>query len=86
MFLAWLETHYPLVKPKVESLLRSMRDGKLYRGGFGERMGGDGPYAAGLKTTFKLFKKKFGLDAGLPDLDSSYFRPPALPSGQKRLF
>ncbi len=86
IFLAWLDAHFPLAKPKVESLLRATRSGELYQADFGRRMRGEGPYAESLKATFKLFVAKFGLDGSFPDLDSSQFRPPALPGGQKRLF
>jgi DNA repair photolyase len=86
MFLAWLETHYPLAKPKVEGLLRSTRSGELYQSHFGRRMRGEGPYAEGLKNTFKVFARKQGLDKSLAPLDNSLFRPPKLPGGQQRLF
>jgi DNA repair photolyase len=86
MFLAWLDSHYPLAKPKVEGLLRSMRCGRLYRSGFGERMRGEGPYADGVRTTFRVFVKKLRLEGSLPPLDRSQFRPPRLPGDQLRLF
>lgn len=86
IFLAWLDIHYPLARPKVESLIRSMRSGDLYRSEFGRRMQGQGPYADGLKNAFQVFAKKYGLDGSLPEFDTSQFRPPALPGAQKRLF
>ncbi len=86
MFLAWLESHYPLAKPKVESLLRSVRSGLLYQAEFGQRMRGDGPYAEGMRNTFRVFAKKVGLDGSLPPLDCAQFRAPRLAGGQLRLF
>jgi hypothetical protein len=86
MFLAWLEAHYPLARPKVEGLLRSTRSGELYQAKFGRRMRGEGPYAEGLKNTFQLFARKYGLDKSLPPLDTNSFRRPELPGGQKQLF
>jgi DNA repair photolyase len=86
MFLAWLEAHYPLARPKVEGLLRSTRSGQLYQSKFGGRMRGEGTYADGLKIAFKMFARKCGLDKSLPPLDNSFFRPPQMPGGQKQLF
>jgi hypothetical protein len=49
-------------------------------------MRGEGPYAEGLKNTFQLFARKYGLDKSLPHLDTNSFRRPELPGGQKQLF
>ena len=86
IFRDWLARHYPLKQPRVESLIRSLRDGKLSDAQFGRRMRGSGPYAEQIAATFKVFKKKHGLDRGLPSLDPSQFRPPATPTGQRSLF
>ena len=86
MFLAWLDSHYPLAKPKVEGLVRSMRSGRLYQSGFGERMRGEGPYADGVRATFRVFVKKLQLEDFLPPLDRSQFRAPRLPGDQLQLF
>jgi hypothetical protein len=53
---------------------------------FGRRMRGQGEYAEGIAQTFKLFAHKFGLDRGVPPLDTTQFRPPRSPDGQGRLF
>ena len=53
---------------------------------FGRRMRGQGEYADGIAATFKLFKQKYGLDQGLPPLDTTQFRPPRSPDGQQTLF
>ena len=86
IFRDWLARHYPLKQARVESLIRSLRDGKLSDAQFGRRMRGSGPYAEQIAATFKVFKKKHGLDRGLPSLDLSQFRPPVAPSGQRSLF
>lgn len=88
IFSQWLRTHRPLAAERVESLLRGMRGGKLYKAEFGTRMRGSGPYAEGIARTFAVFKKKLGLDADWPELDTSQFRPPEVPGGsrQGRLF
>jgi DNA repair photolyase len=86
IFSRWLRTHRPLVAERVESLLRGMRGGKLYRSEFGTRMRGTGPYAEGIAKTFAVFKKRLRLDEAWPELDTTQFRPPHLPGGQRRLF
>ena len=86
IFRDWLARHYPLKQQRVEGLIRDMRDGKLSDSQFGRRMRGTGAYAQQIAATFKVFKKKLGLDRGLPELDANQFRPPAQPSGQLALF
>jgi len=86
MFLAWLETHRPLAKKKVEALIRDARDGKLNKSQFGERMKATGAYADSFKTTFRAFCRKLGLNEERFELDSSQFRPPRAANGQGWLF
>lgn len=86
MFLAWLEEHYPLAKPKVEALIRDSRDGELNKSKFGERMKGTGAYAESFKATFKAFCQKLGLNQERFPLDNSQFRPPKAAGGQRWLF
>ena len=86
IFLAWLKEHRPLAAERVESLIRLVRGGKLYRSQFGARMRGSGAYAAGIEKTFDVFVHRLALDQPWPQLDTSQFRPPALHSGQMRLF
>jgi hypothetical protein len=49
-------------------------------------MSGSGTYAAHLSTAFDVFLKKYGLDGPLPELDTTQFRRPREPSGQRTLF
>lgn len=86
VFLNWLRTHRPLAADKVEGLLRQMRGGKLYSSEWGKRMRGTGSYAEGIAKTFEVFTEKLGLNAPWQPLDSTQFRPPRLPGGQRRLF
>lgn len=86
IFRDWLARQYPLKRDRVEGLIRSIRDGQLSDSEFGRRMRGSGPYAEQIAATFKVFKKKFGLDRGLPRLDPSQFRPPTDAEGQMSLF
>lgn len=86
IFTAWLQEHRPLQAEKVESLVRSVRGGKLYDADWSQRMKGAGVYAEGIERTFKAFCKKLGLDKPQAELDCSRFRPPRMPGGQRTLF
>jgi len=58
IFIAWLQEHRPLAAERVESLIRDMRGGKLYKAEWGARMRGSGSYADGLDRTFDVFVHK----------------------------
>jgi len=86
VFLEWLEQHEPTRMSRVESYVRSTRDGRLNETGFGRRMRGSGPIADQIKKTFEVFSRRYGLDEKPKPLDTSQFRPPRDSSGQRRLF
>ena len=86
IFVDWLQRHVPDKRPRIESLLRTMRGGKLYRSAWGERMRGSGEYAEQIAQTFAVFRRKSGLDRPLSEPDVTKFRPPTPPGGQKTLF
>lgn len=86
VFLEWLARTEPMRAARVESLIRSARGGKLNDAQFGRRMRGSGELAGQIGQTFRVFARKYGLDGGLPPLDTSQFRPPRPSSGQLRLF
>jgi DNA repair photolyase len=86
VFLEWLRRVRPTQAPRVEALIRGTREGKLNVAEFGARMRGTGPLAAQVEQTFRVFSRRYGLDGPLPELDCSQFRPPAVKSGQLRLF
>ena len=86
VFLGWLQKFYPDRADKVASLVRSTRDGQLYRSGFGGRMRGDGEVARQIEQTFQVFRKKYGYRDDLPPLSTEHFRPPKTIHGQLRLF
>ena len=87
LFQSWLEQNLPSEHgQRVLHRIRDCRDGKLNDANFGSRMRGAGPYADALQSTFRTFAAKYGLDRGLPPLDTSHFRPPTDEHGQGRLF
>ena len=86
VFQEWLERTQPTHKDRVESLIRSTRDGKMNDAKFGSRMRGEGPLAEQIRQVFQIFARKHGLDAKTAPLDTSHFRPPQPTTGQMRLF
>lgn len=86
VFLEWIQRAYPNQAQKVESLIRSTRGGSLNNSRFRTRMRGEGQMADQIKSTFKVFARRFGLDVKGPPLEACHFRPPRSASGQLRLF
>jgi DNA repair photolyase len=86
VFGAWLSEHEPTRAAKVLSLIRQARGGKLYDAKFGERMRGEGPYAAMLSRRFEVACRRHGFDRERPKLDTSSFRVPGRPAPQRGLF
>jgi DNA repair photolyase len=77
MFIDWLERNVPERKARVLGLIRSVRAGKLNDGRFGQRMTGEGLYAAQLSKMFRVACRRAGLEAGAPELSPRAFRRPA---------
>lgn len=85
IFLDWLERSvHPERARKVESLIRQMRDGALYKADL-LRGRGHGPFADQLAQTFHVFGRRYGLHRSLPPLTSEHFRRPEV-GGQMSLF
>jgi DNA repair photolyase len=82
LFEEWLEAHFPGRAKHVLSLVRSMRDGKLYQSEFGTRMTGTGPYADLLAKRFRLAASRLGLTRRDWQFNTSLFRPPVPKGGQ----
>ncbi|MDA0285285.1 MAG: radical SAM protein, partial [Planctomycetota bacterium] len=86
VFMEWLERTQPLKRDRIESRIRSTREGELNNSDFENRMRGTGEFADQIKQTFRVFSKKFQLDKELPPLATTHFRRPVPSSGQLRLF
>ncbi|MBL8760147.1 MAG: PA0069 family radical SAM protein [Phycisphaerae bacterium] len=82
VFFDWLRRHHPARAGKVESLIRDVRAGALNDPRFKSRMRGEGPLADQLAATFKLFKRRLGLN-DRASLDTSHFRRPAAGAGEQ---
>jgi len=78
LFQEWLDEHYPLKASRVESAVREMRGGKLYRSGWGQRMRGTGPIADLISSRFAKALAANGLlaEGRMGDLRTDLFRPP----------
>jgi DNA repair photolyase len=85
LFEQWLREHYPLKAERVLTLIRDLRDGKLYRSDFAQRMHGTGPIATLLADRFKLARRRANFPGWLA-LDTHRFRPPKLRGPQMELF
>lgn len=85
LFDEWLQNHYPDRRDKVMSLVRQMRDGKIYDASFGNRMRGTGPIADLIAKRFDLTRRKHNLTGRTINLDSSGFIRPGV-DGQLSLF
>jgi DNA repair photolyase len=86
VFLDWLGRTFPDKKARVEARVRGVREGRLNDPAFGRRMCGTGEYAGQIRTMFRVFARRFGLDGDLPPYDCSRFVPPPDARGQGRLF
>jgi len=85
LFLDWLKREYPERSGRIEANIRGMRGGKLYDATPGKRARGEGHLATQIRSTFKVFQKRYELYGDPPPLNSDAFRRPAL-DGQMSLF
>ena len=86
VFLDWLERSYPDRRPRIETLIRSARAGRLNDSKFGRRQRGTGPVADLIADTFELWTTKLGFPDDDAPLNCDAFRPPRPSSGQLQLF
>ena len=86
LFSEWLVEHYPAKARHVLSLVRGVRDGKLYDSTFGKRMSGTGPYAWMIGRRFEMAVEKIGFSRSRLRLRTDLFEPPAHAGQQLALF
>jgi DNA repair photolyase len=86
VFLEWLDRTHPAQRTRIEGRLREVRGGKLNTPEFGKRMTGSGEMAEQIRSLFKLFARRYGLDGNLPPYNRTRFRPPKDKAGQGWLF
>ena len=68
------------------SLMRSMREGKLYDSTFGKRMTGTGAYAGITGRRFEAAAQRLGFNENRARLRTDLFIQPVRPGGQMSLF
>ena len=76
LFQEWLAAEFPGRAKHIMSLVRSMRGGKDYVSGFGERQRGTGHYADQIAARFQLALKRYGLNQRHLSLRRDLFRKP----------
>jgi DNA repair photolyase len=86
VFLDWLRATYPTRVDRVLSGLRELYGGKLYDATFGVRGVGRGPRAQLLERRVDLARRRFGLEGGRFELDTTKFRVPRASRAQPGLF
>lgn len=86
VFKEWLERTQPLKAEKILGRVRETRGGKTNSSTWGERMVGTGEIADQIRSVFRLFKKKLGLNEKLLPHNCELFEPPVPKSGQLKLF
>jgi DNA repair photolyase len=86
VFLDWLARSYPDKSDRIQSLIRSVRGGKLNDSDFGSRQVGTGNLAELIADTFRLWCTKLGYSDDHLPLNCEAFEPPQSTRGQRRLF
>ena len=86
LFEQWLEVHFPDRKEKVLGRVREMRGGRLNDPRFGSRMRGEGVFAEQIRTVFRTYRRRYGLDRPFPALSAAAFRRPPQTGEQLGLF
>ncbi len=86
LFSEWLVEHYPAKARHVLSLVRDVREGRLYDAAFGKRMSGTGPYAWMIGRRFEIAVEKIGFSRSRARLRTDLFAPPARAGRQLCLF
>jgi DNA repair photolyase len=86
VFLDWLARNYPDRRPRIETMVRSTRDGRLNDSQFGRRQRGTGPVAELIGETFRVWTTKLGFADDVEPLNCDDFRSPRIPRDQLRLF
>ena len=86
LFQDWLDEHVPDRAARVMGRMREMRRGEDYDARFGERMVGQGEFAALLRHRFDIARKRLDLARELPELRRDLFAVPPKPGDQLSLF
>jgi DNA repair photolyase len=86
VFLDWLERTQPTKTQRVQSFIRSTRNGCLNDSAFGRRQVGTGNMAEVISDSFRIWCAKLGYSTEHAALNAEAFRAPKSKTGQRRLF
>jgi DNA repair photolyase len=86
LFSEWLLANYPDKLRHILSLVRSVREGKIYDATWGKRMTGVGPYAWMIGRRFEAAVAKIGFAKNRSKLRTDLFVPPTRQGEQLTLF
>ncbi len=86
VFLDWLQRNYPDQASRIQSLIRSVRGGRLNDPNFGSRQIGTGNVAELIAETFRIWCMQLGYHENHLPLNADAFRSPRPANGQRRLF
>src|SRR3954470_4316736 len=86
VFIDWLERSSPDKSARVQSLIRSVRGGRLSDSEFHRRQVGSGNLAEMVADTFRIWTRKLGYLDDHEPLSSDDFISPQPTTGQRRLF
>jgi DNA repair photolyase len=86
LFREWLREHFPAKEKHVNSLVRSLHNGKDYDAEWGKRQTGDGPYAWSIGRRFELACERLGLNKQRSRLTVAHFKHPVIERDQLDLF
>ncbi len=73
VFFDWARREFPLRAARIESAVRSTRDGELYQTGWKVRQRGTGERAEQIAATFDLFTRRLGYESVRTNLSSAAF-------------
>jgi DNA repair photolyase len=73
VFVEWLRRIEPNRAERVETRLRASRGGDMSDSCFGKRIRGEGEFAGNIAKTFKVFARKYGLNARPDPLSTDEF-------------
>lgn len=86
VFVDWLERTQPTKAERVQSFIRSTRNGCLNDSTFRRRQVGTGTLAEMIADSFRIWCAKLGYAEKHAPLNADAFRPPDATIGQRRLF
>ncbi len=86
VFEEWIHRARPDKAAMVLGRIKGTRGGNFNDSSWGQRMVGTGAVAEQIRSLFKTFQKKYGLDQPLPPLNCDHFQRPILDTDQRRLF